>query len=341
MPDGTYLIPSGAGARLRASGSHWRRELPGVSVIPATYEQDQFRVNLDHQLTPSNRLSGKFFFSNQPSLDPLANSDALTPPRARGHDQQRTFSLTDTTFRVRRIVNEFRAGFFRNRNDSVPCAYFTNAEFGIENPLAAALPDLAPIDDPTATATSAAALRFGTPPDGTRIFDRQNTFTVATRCLNQRAALPPGRRRVRRHQLNGDLQETPEPPKQFRSWFDFLTVGFRNPADGNRARQISDTCDQLRRDDAGLRMSDWNWFVADDWKMLAPDIQPRRPARVLRFSFRGQRLLRVYDYPAASRPATAGRIRLRVQLQPGHRARRGRARLPRRQQDIFPATTTT
>ena len=45
-----------------------------VSIIPATFKQDQFSLNLDHQLATSNRLSGKFFFSNQPSRDPLATA---------------------------------------------------------------------------------------------------------------------------------------------------------------------------------------------------------------------------------------------------------------------------
>ena len=46
-------------------------------------------------------------------------------------------------------MNEFRAGFFRNRNDSDPVSYFTNAEFGIENPLRRdVVPDLTQLDDP-------------------------------------------------------------------------------------------------------------------------------------------------------------------------------------------------
>ena len=49
-----------------------------VSVIPATFKQDQFSVNIDHQLTQANKLSGNLFFSNQPSRDPLADGNALS-----------------------------------------------------------------------------------------------------------------------------------------------------------------------------------------------------------------------------------------------------------------------
>jgi hypothetical protein len=32
-----------------------------IAVIPASFGQDQFTINLDHQLTARNKLSGKFF----------------------------------------------------------------------------------------------------------------------------------------------------------------------------------------------------------------------------------------------------------------------------------------
>ena len=89
---------------------------------------------MDHQLTQSNRFSGKFFFSNQPSRDPLANGNALTRHEREEQTRQRTFSFTDLHIFSPTVVNEFRAGFFRNRNDNDPVAYFTNAEFGIAEP---------------------------------------------------------------------------------------------------------------------------------------------------------------------------------------------------------------
>ena len=136
------------------------------------------------------------------------------------------------------MVNELRAGFFRNRNDSVPVAYFTNAEFGIQNPFADQVPDLTQItingDD------VGGELRFGTLGDGTRIFDRQTTWTIGDTLSLVRGAhsLRLGGE-MRRHMLDGDLQETRNRRHNFDSWFDFLTVGYANPGDRNRARQIS------------------------------------------------------------------------------------------------------
>ena len=123
FPDGTYLIPSGAnGINCGVAEDQLFESCQVVSVIPATFEQDQFTINVDHQLTQAHRFSGKFFFSNQPSRDPLANGDALTRHEREDTTYQRTFSFTDLHIFSPSVVNEFRAGFFRNRNDSDPVA---------------------------------------------------------------------------------------------------------------------------------------------------------------------------------------------------------------------------
>ena len=80
LPDGSYMVRPGSGGFDCSQGRHAQsaETCTIVSVIPATFDQDQFSMNIDHQLTRSNKLSGKFFFTNQPSIDPLANGNALT-----------------------------------------------------------------------------------------------------------------------------------------------------------------------------------------------------------------------------------------------------------------------
>ncbi|HKQ72285.1 MAG TPA: carboxypeptidase-like regulatory domain-containing protein [Blastocatellia bacterium] len=299
--DGSYLIPSGAnGINCARVEDQVADSCQVVSVIPATFKQDQFSVNIDHQLTQANKLSGKFYFSNQPSRDPLANGDALTRFEREETTFQRTFSLTDVHIFGPRLVNEFRAGFFRNRNDSVPVAYFNNADFGIQNPFASEVPDLSQIEiegDEDVGST----FRFGTPGDGTRIFDVQNTFTFGNTLSFARGkhSFRVGGE-LRRHQLNGALQETRNRRHNIKSWFDFLTVGYRNPADRNRARQIDDSSLNYGETVRGYRMTDWSWFVADDWK-----VTPKFTLNVgLRHEFFGfpsevNGLISVFDFPAA------------------------------------------
>ncbi len=299
--DGSYLIPSGAnGLNCDREEEQVADSCQVVSIIPATFKQDQFSVNIDHQLTSANKLSGKFYFSNQPSRDPLANGDTLSRYEVEETTYQRTFSLTDVHIFGPRLVNEFRAGFFRNRNDSVPVAYFNNADFGIQNPFASEVPDLSQIEI-DGSADVGSTFRFGTPGDGTRIFDVQNTFSFGDTVSYSRGkhSLRFGGE-LRRHQLNGALQETRNRRHNLKSWFDFLTVGYRNPADRNRARQIDDSSLNYGETVRGYRMTDWSWFVADDWK-----VTPKLTFNVgLRHEFFGfpsevNGLIAVFDYPRA------------------------------------------
>ena len=301
FPDGTYLIPSGdGGINCGRSGSQRFESCQVVSVIPATFEQDQFTTNLDHQLTNANRFSGKFFFSNQPSRDPLANGNALTRFEREDTTYQRTLSLTNLHIFSPSVLNEFRAGFFRNKNDSNPISYFTNAEFGIENPLASKVPDLTQLDI-RGDRDVGGRVRFGTPADGTRIYDRQTTFTIGNTLTMSR-----GRHSIRaggewrRHHLDGDLRESQNRRHNFRSWFDFLTVGYRNPSDGNRARQISDTAITYGETARNYRMNDVNAFIAEDWK-LTSNLTLNLGVRWEYFGFPSEKngLLAVFDYPAA------------------------------------------
>src|SRR5262245_2071946 len=301
FPDGSFLIPSGSnGINCAPTSGQLAESCQVVSVIPATFSQDQFSVNIDHQLTQANKLSGKFYFSNQPSRDPLVNANALTRFEREETTYQRTFSLTDIHVFGPRVVNEFRAGFFRNRNDSVPVAFLNTADFGIQNPFASEVPDLTQIDI-RGDRDVGGRFRFGTPGDGTRIFDVQNTFTYGDTLSFTRGkhSLRVGGE-LRRHQLNGALQETRNRRHNIRSWLDFLTVGYRNPGDGNRARQISDSSLNFGETVRGYRMTDWSWFVADDWK-----ITPRLTFNVgVRHEFFGfpsevNGLISVFNFPRA------------------------------------------
>jgi hypothetical protein len=299
--DGTYLIPSGdKGINCARSGAQLFESCQVVSVIPATFDQDQFTANLDHQLTDAHRLSGKFFFSNQPSRDPLANGNALTRFEREDTTYQRTFSLTDLHVFSSTVVNELRVGVFRNRNDSNPVSYFTNAEFGIVNPLSDQVPDLTQIDI-RGDRDVGGRVRFGTPADGTRIYDLQTSYTLGntlTFAKGNHSIRAGGE--LRRHHLDGDLREGRNRRHNFRSWFDFLTVGYRNPSDGNRARQISDSSITYGETIRNYRMTDLNAFIAEDWR-IASNLTLNLGVRWEYFGFPSEAngLLAVYDFPAA------------------------------------------
>jgi hypothetical protein len=300
LPNGTFLIPSGAGGiNCEVQEDQVAESCQVVSVIPATYEQDQFTLNLDHQVAAANRLSAKFFFSDQPSRDPLADGDALTLHEQEETTSQRTLSLSDVHVFGTSVVNEFRAGFFRNRNNTVPIAYLTNAEFGIQNPFAPGVPDLTQV---TIDGEDVGGeFQFGTLADGSRIFDTQTTYTIGnTLSFSKGAHSFRVGGEFRRHHLDGDLQEGRNRRHNFARWFDFLTVGYRDPADRNRARQISDTALLYGETERAYRMTDWNWFIADDWK-VSPSLTLNLGVRHEYFGYPSEEngLFAVFDYKAA------------------------------------------
>ena len=62
LPNGSYVIPS---APHRDHRSSMRRPL----WLPSSkFREDQINTNLDFQISPANRLSGKFFGANNPSF---------------------------------------------------------------------------------------------------------------------------------------------------------------------------------------------------------------------------------------------------------------------------------
>jgi hypothetical protein len=300
FPDGSYLVPSGSGgSNCSVREDQVAESCEVISIIPATFKQDQFSLNIDHHVTGSNRASGKYFFSNQPSVDPLANGDALTRHEREEKTYQRTLSLTDVHAFSGGLVNELRGGFFRNRNDSRAVSHFTNAQFGIQNPFADQVPDLTQISIDADDVGS--GIRFGTLGDGTRIFDLQTTYTIGNTLSFVRGShsLRVGGE-LRRHHMDGDLQETRNRRHNFDTWFDFVTVGYRNPADRNRARQIADSSLNYGETVRQFRMTDWSWFVADDWK-LSPSLTLNVGLRHEYFGFPSEKngFLALYDFDAA------------------------------------------
>lgn len=145
LPNGQYAIPS-AGAKAALPATLVPTPLSAVS----RFREDQFTTNVDYDLTSRNRVAGRFFFSNAPQYQALFSFVGSNPFQLPGYGGNITFhnrvlSLSDTHVFSARAVNQIRFGYSRIYGPSSPEEPFTNAQFGIRNPLASRFPGLATI----------------------------------------------------------------------------------------------------------------------------------------------------------------------------------------------------
>jgi hypothetical protein len=148
LPNGHYAIPSAAGGSTSAPVTQ-------VNATPVSgvsrFTEDQFNFNIDQQITSNNKLSGKFFFSNDPETQAIFSFLGANPFEVPGYGgnvsfHNRVISLADTHIINSHLINEARFGFSRIRAISFPDEPFTNAQFGITNPFAAQYPGMATME---------------------------------------------------------------------------------------------------------------------------------------------------------------------------------------------------
>ncbi|MGH9752731.1 MAG: carboxypeptidase-like regulatory domain-containing protein, partial [Blastocatellia bacterium] len=145
---GDFFIPApkprGAGGEFVGNDttiSPWTGNNPLIrqrNVVPAEFKQDQFTTKLDYQIGQSNRLSGTFFFTNFPGLDPFPDPSSLASPvTLQRDDRNRTFALSDTHIISPTLINEARFGYFlldNTRSLTDEFAAITNDQVGVLNP---------------------------------------------------------------------------------------------------------------------------------------------------------------------------------------------------------------
>ncbi len=111
-----------------------------VDVVPAEFRQNQFTTRLDGRVSSSNTLSGTFFFSNFPGLDPFPDPGSLASPFSlRRDDRNRTLSIGDTHIFSPNWINEVRFGYFylnntRRLDDPFLTPELSNDAVGVYNP---------------------------------------------------------------------------------------------------------------------------------------------------------------------------------------------------------------
>ncbi len=247
LPNGQYAIPSAA-----ASGnalSLISTPLSGVS----RYREDQINLNIDQVISTNNKLSGKFFLSNSPQYQSLFSFVGSNPQQIPGYGgnidfHNRVVTLSDTHIFSPSMINEARFGFSRINGPSTPEEPFTNAKFGINNPLAAQFPGLATIQ-------VLGLFSIGS----TTLADQRSTTETFT--WSDTLSYTRGRHLLR---MGGDLRRY-----HVDFFFNFFSRGqinfnsFRDFLGGNIAFGLLGNGVQ----DRYMRAYDVDWFVQDDFRV--------------------------------------------------------------------------
>ncbi|MGA9528645.1 MAG: carboxypeptidase regulatory-like domain-containing protein [Terriglobales bacterium] len=250
LPSGQYAIPS---ASMPAAGSTALAVTPISGV--SRFTEDYFNANIDHQVTSKNKLSGKFLFSNDPEYQAIYGFLGANPNEVPGYGgtlsfHNRLLSLSDTHIFNSHLVNEARFGFSRIREISTPQEPFTNADFGITNPLAAQYPGLATIEVTGLFTIGSSGLADNK--SVTQTWQGQDTvsYTAGRHFLRFGG-------QFRRYDIDFYFHAFSRGEILFNDFQDFLAGGSPSAVD------VSLLGDGVP--DRGFRASDGGWFIQDDF----------------------------------------------------------------------------
>ncbi|MBY0505699.1 MAG: TonB-dependent receptor [Bryobacteraceae bacterium] len=256
LPNGQFVIPSPQNSN---TGVNY-----AVS-IPARYEENQYIANGDHQLTSKNRLMFKSIISAQPAFQSLPAANV--PGFGTTQDfKSRIMSLTDTHVLTPNLVNEARMGFSRllgvvRQENQLPLS-----SIGMQRFNAREFPDI-----PQITVTGVFSLGYSVNADQGVNQDTYH-FVDTLSWIRGRHQLRFGtelRRYVDDYYSNNRFRGT----MTLQSFGDLLTglpgtpiaqggngTGFSNINSSSVASGITDRMD---------RITDWSWYVQDDWKLTS------------------------------------------------------------------------
>jgi len=234
-----------------------------IDVIPAEFRQNQFTTRLDGQLSSKNTLSGTFFYSDFPGLDPFPDPSSLASPfMLRRADRNKTLSIGDTHIFTSNWINEVKFGYYslnntRRLDDPFLASELSNEAVGIQNP--ASLFDSSPATTRLGHfigRNNIANFSFGGPNDS---FNqrKQVTLSIADNVSwnYKNLGLKFGGE-FKSHQYDSDLPE--EQATEFEKFDSFTQLLTGNATEADT--QYGITFKQFRFKDVGL-------YLAGDWKI--------------------------------------------------------------------------
>lgn len=253
LPDGTFAIPSP------------QTILPGgigqsTYSFPGSYRQDQVTANLDHYISESNQLAGRFFYARETTNEPFTPFGATVPGWGTQQPEHNDmFVLSDTHTFNPRLTNVARFGYMR----------FNGSQTG-DHPISASAVGMTPPDGLPEIPGIVVQNLFTIGPSGQPVFfQNTNTFvwqdTVSF--IRGRHSLRMGGE-AKRHQLVLNVPFVTAGFMLFQSFPDFLLgeSAAQNGSGQSNIFQSTGASGIFRKDQ---RYSDYVGFIQDDFRVTS------------------------------------------------------------------------
>lgn len=134
LPNGQFAVPS---PQILLPSSDATQMPIGESTFatPATYNENQFTINIDARISHQNQLAARFFYSHAPTIEPFSPNAANVPGWGTTElDQNTMLVLADTHEFNPHLVNIARFGFMRFDGDSVVSNPILASDIGTTSP---------------------------------------------------------------------------------------------------------------------------------------------------------------------------------------------------------------
>jgi Carboxypeptidase regulatory-like domain/TonB dependent receptor/TonB-dependent Receptor Plug Domain len=280
LPNGQYVIPT---PQTINPASGFDAQGRSAFSVPATFDEDQFLVNLDFLQTDRSKFAGRFFLANSSQNLPLPPSQLGTT--APGFPQlsdsrMRNLSLAHTYVLSPRLLNNAEFGFHRIASPATQQEIFKWSDVGVTAPQVAN-------DYPVVGV--AGSLALGGNGQGLDLVQNQFTFQDSLTYIHGRHTFRFGGG-ITRSQVNlsdfhffGGLQ--------FQSWPDFLLGLPAGPVEsggnGTTVSNVTVSIDIPGMLDRVWRLTDGSAFLQDDIKLT--------PSFTLNLGVRYERLSNLGD----------------------------------------------
>lgn len=104
-------------------------------ALPASYQENQYSLNLDHTVTQKNSLAARLFYSRAPTLEPFSPNAANVPGWGTNEVDKNVMAVVSDTHQVSAsMINVARLGFMRFKGISAVARAVSTADIGTVSP---------------------------------------------------------------------------------------------------------------------------------------------------------------------------------------------------------------